>query len=511
MSERAKWEPEDDDFIAPEGEATVYGDDDDDYVPSMSEDSEPHIEEVMEPHARKPDIPTGEKASGSELDGIRVTARYNSMEAQPPTPKTKKKKKKKQRQPVRRKPRRKPEKKHKKHISSKRTKRRQKQIKQRRRYEQRKHKRHARKKHSSSSSSSGETSSSSSTTVYVSVTNSSGPSSSPDSSSSDEETFSTETDTYDTSSGLSAEEARYERYARQRKRYRASTPTVIYTANDLRGVKPPKLAFGDDAAIKEFRLAYIKYGQQHDNVMRQRPKSHQVLPRTVVECIDPDLLVYICKHELPKRYRTNRPELVDAKAVHDWVMKPRVKNIETEDKEGIASLKKLTCDLGGENGIREVQQMFIQVNKIRRLYRLKTHQKTIIQWLVSKIKPRSVKRTITNILKQDTAQARKQARKLSAFHKLVMRVAKTFWESIQLGIFQGEDSSGKASKNGGSDQSSKQNNRSKKQSGAGGDKSGQNKQQKKKAKDGKSKSSKVECFQCGDNHYVSKCSEVSEE
>ena len=170
--------------------------------------------------------------------------------------------------------------------------------------------------------------------------------------------------------------------------------------------------------------------------MRQRPKSHQVLPRTVVECIDPDLLVYICKHELPKRYRTNRPELVDAKAVHDWVMKPRVKNIETEDKEGIASLKKLTCDLGGENGVREVQQMFIQVNKIRRLYRLKTHQKTIIQWLVSKIKPRSVKRTITNILKQDTAQARKQARKLSAFHKLVMRVAKTCWESIQLGIFQ---------------------------------------------------------------------------
>ena len=77
----------------------------------------------MEPHSRKPDIPKGEKVIGSELDGIRVTARYNSMEAQPPTPKTKKKKKK-QRQPVRRKPHRKPDKttkKYKKHISSKRT------------------------------------------------------------------------------------------------------------------------------------------------------------------------------------------------------------------------------------------------------------------------------------------------------------------------------------------------------------------------------------------------------
>ena len=159
----------------------------------------------------------------------------------------------------------------------------------------------------------------------------------------------------------------------------------------------------------------------------------------------------------------------------------------------------------GETGVREVQQMFIQVNKIRKLYRLKTHQKTIIQWLVAKIKPKSVKWTITNILKQDTAQAHKQERKLSAFHKLVMRVAKTFWESIQLGIFQGEDSSGKASKNGGSDQSSKQNNRSKKQSGAGGDKSGQNKQQKKKAKDGKSKSKAFNAVTITMSQSVLKC------
>ena len=146
----------------------------------------------------------------------------------------------------------------------------------------------------------------------------------------------------------------------------------------------------------------------------------------VVECIDPDLLIYICRYELPKRYRTNRPENVEAKAVHDWVMGHRAPEIDAEDSEGISQLKKLTCNLGGENGVREVQQMFIQVRKIRKLYRLKTTQKEIIRWLVSKIQPKTVKWTITNILKQNTAQAYLASKKLSAFHRLVMRCLE-FW------------------------------------------------------------------------------------
>ena len=127
VDERAKWESEDDEFIAPEGDPSVYGDDDD-YVPSMSESSDESsgggrgvrrheraprssprgspivgdrpgggrgkpacypggvhagarkaspdagydIEEVMEPNARKPEVPMGVRASGD--DGIRVYA-----------------------------------------------------------------------------------------------------------------------------------------------------------------------------------------------------------------------------------------------------------------------------------------------------------------------------------------------------------------------------------------------------------------------------------------------------
>ena len=144
-SQRSPWEPRDDEFIAPEGDPSVYDDDDDgDYAPSRSTDTdesneprrgarkrrearEDHVpnpagipfvgprrgavrgrpagypgavqagarktspvdaEAVMEPGARKPGSPMGGRAGGRENDGIRVTARYNSMEAQPRTPET---------------------------------------------------------------------------------------------------------------------------------------------------------------------------------------------------------------------------------------------------------------------------------------------------------------------------------------------------------------------------------------------------------------------------------------
>ena len=80
---------------------------------------------------------------------------------------------------------------------------------------------------------------------------------------------------------------------------RDSRTTVVYTSEDLKKVRSPWLKFGDEKAKKQFRLAYLKYVQSHNNVMRGRPRSHRVPPRAVVECIDADLLLYICKFELP--------------------------------------------------------------------------------------------------------------------------------------------------------------------------------------------------------------------
>ena len=93
--------------------------------------------------------------------------------------------------------------------------------------------------------------------------------------------------------------------------------------------------------------------------MRSRPPSLRVTPKSVVECIEPDLLLYICQHELPPRYQTSRPSQADAMAVNKWVMTLPEGLVEAEDSEGIKQLRALTCDLGGKHGVREVQQLFI--------------------------------------------------------------------------------------------------------------------------------------------------------
>ena len=222
--------------------------------------------------------------------------------------------------------------------------------------------------------------------------------------------------------------------------------TVVYGSQDLRGITPPTLKFGDRRARKAFREAYLKYVQRHDNAMRRRPPGHRVLSRAVVECIDPDLLMYICRYELPRRYRTRRPDRVDAMAVHNWVMKRQDYDLDAEDEEGITKIKELTCDISGGGGVRAVQQLFIEVRKIRRLYRLKTAEKQIISWLSYKLKPESVKRTILGILKQSTRKGKRSSRKIKHFHKLLRQVAETFSQSHQLGLRAAEKPKDKKSR-----------------------------------------------------------------
>ena len=170
----------------------------------------------------------------------------------------------------------------------------------------------------------------------------------------------------------------YMRVEAQRRRQRAGPTTVVYSSSDLKDVRAPWLKFGDGTARQEFRLKYLSYLQRHDTVMRRRPLGHRVLPQAVVECIEPDLLLYICMHELPREARTNRPEDVDALAVHEWVMKEEAVGLGAENGEGLSKLRTLKCDIGSCQGVREVQQMFIKIRRIRKLYRLKTKQRQII-------------------------------------------------------------------------------------------------------------------------------------
>ena len=137
----------------------------------------------------------------------------------------------------------------------------------------------------------------------------------------------------------------------------APPANVLYSARDLDSVKAPKLSHGDRKSRKRFRVTYIDYVIAHEGVMRQRPANQRVLPKSVIECIKPSLLMYICKYELKRKYRTSNPAKVRASKVHDWVMKQGKLPLETEDAEGIKKLKAVKIQLTGDGAIRETFKM----------------------------------------------------------------------------------------------------------------------------------------------------------
>ena len=84
--------------------------------------------------------------------------------------------------------------------------------------------------------------------------------------------------------------------------------------------KPPVLNAADPRAREVFRLKYLAYVAKHKRLMRTRPAMYRTMPKAVMECVEADLLMYMCKCLLPTRYRTRDPANVSATAVHKWVM-----------------------------------------------------------------------------------------------------------------------------------------------------------------------------------------------
>ena len=76
------------------------------------------------------------------------------------------------------------------------------------------------------------------------------------------------------------------------------------------------------------------------------------MSKAVVECVDPDLLMYICTRGLKRRYRTKDPSQVSAARVHVWVMKRKKNVLGLEDEEDLKKLKALLrLNITGENGV----------------------------------------------------------------------------------------------------------------------------------------------------------------
>ena len=209
---------------------------------------------------------------------------------------------------------------------------------------------------------------------------------------------------------------------------------MVYSADSLDHIKSPWLKHGDKRAKTAFETAYLKYVAKHHSAMRSRPVAHRILPKAVVECIDPDLLMYICTRGLKKRYRTKDPTRVSAARVHDWVMKRKKNVLGLEDEDGLKKLKALRLNITGENGVRSVQTTFIEVDKIRTQYRLKKKQEYIVKELVREMMPLEIRKAVRGLLGQDTKKAKKANKKITHLHDLIMKIAVKTEEAAALGL-----------------------------------------------------------------------------
>ena len=214
----------------------------------------------------------------------------------------------------------------------------------------------------------------------------------------------------------------------------ACTATMVYSADSLEKIKSPWLKYGDEKAKRVFEEAYLKYCAKHDRVMRNRPPAHRILPKAVVECMDPDLVEYVCRRALPKAYRSNDPATVSAKVIHDWVMTRGKNRLGAEDGMGLKKLKAIRIDLGGENGTRSVQMAFIEIRKIRKEYNLQIKEEEIIKNQMYELKPISTRNVIKGILNQGNKRAKRARSKLNKFHDLLMEFFKTFEEARAFGM-----------------------------------------------------------------------------
>ena len=84
--------------------------------------------------------------------------------------------------------------------------------------------------------------------------------------------------------------------------------------------------------------------------------------------------------------------------------------------------------------MRNVQQAFIQIDEVIRHHRLNVHEREVIKWLTFGLGPDNVKRTVQNYLRKNDKKAKKAAKKLSKFHRLLRKFAKQFQNALDLGL-----------------------------------------------------------------------------
>ena len=178
-------------------------------------------------------------------------------------------------------------------------------------------------------------------------------------------------------------------------------------------------------------------------------------------------------------------------AVHRWVMGATKLPIDLEDAEGVKKMRALKCTIDADEGLKNVQQLFIKVFEIQKTYRLKTDESEIIKWLSNGIKPTQVKYTVLNALQVKEKKGRARRKRLTTFHRSLKGLVKKFYEAKAMGMVMGTKPSTKPT--------------TESRTGKGKDEDGGSNKDNKNRKP-KGPKRELKCYHCGGKHKVAECS-----
>ena len=86
--------------------------------------------------------------------------------------------------------------------------------------------------------------------------------------------------------------------------------------------------------------------------------------------------------------------------------------IAADNNKGVEQIQKLKLKMAGEDGVKCVQRVFMELAEIRRKFRLSTKEKDIVKWLTVNITPEKTQTTVQNYLRQSEEGAQKASREV---------------------------------------------------------------------------------------------------
>ena len=208
--------------------------------------------------------------------------------------------------------------------------------------------------------------------------------------------------------------------------------TVRVWSEDLGKAEPPELRSCLQDARRRFCKKYYKYVFAQAKAARK--VGVQTHPVPIYDCVDEDTLYYMRDHKLGEKWEGTPVEELPASVVHAYVTSALTETGLESIDPAMRKLGELKCHLSAEGGLKAVEDLFKNITRIKREYRVDCTEKEIIRTVQEGVSPASTVKTIQNLWKAGTREAKRSRVSLKAYHKLLNKVAETAHEASLYGI-----------------------------------------------------------------------------